>query len=503
VFNLPAGVTAAQLKDQTHEAVKEHSPRWQVCLDAYDGDGGFLDGSYLWKYPREIDAEFTNRQTQARYHNYAATLIDYYVRKVFGDDVQRETTSEDLKAWWANVDGAGTDMSTYLRSALGKALAAGYVGILADKTREAPTGPAKADERSAVFLTRYLPTAVLDWRMDRDEALIAVKLLEDLPSEDLLAEDESEPQVLLWDRDERVRVPDGETPTIERQSPGLNLVPMVTLRPFRHARWPFIGRPLLGDGGILRALYNRASEQDEVIRNQAFSVFVVSLPTTGEVDVQKAKDALGNEIGTTRALFAYGTGDYKTPSMDVPEMLEQHQAFLVRELYRMAGVPYERSTGQVQSAESVRLQYEGISSILSTVADECVRVEKELARLFFAWTSATPEIAAKAYEAAQVQVSYAKNYFSADQEAEIKTLADAMRAVPSKTFEQQVQKRIVAMVGGDLDAETLETIHAEIEAGEATRPEMDPALLRSGAEAKLAQALGRGDLDAQDEAVAA
>ena len=497
MFNLPSGVTAEKLQEQKHPAVKEHSDRWQVCLDAYDGDGGFLNGDYLWMYPREIEAEFKNRQAQARYHNYAATLIDYYVRKVFGDDVQRDSTSEDLKAWWANVDGAGTDMSTYLRSALGKALAAGYVGILADKTREAPTGPAKADERSAVFLTRYLPTAILDWRMDRDETLTAVKLLEDVPSDNLLDEDAPEPQVLLWDIEEWVRVPAGDSPVIERESPGLGLVPMVTLRPFRHARWAFIGRPLLGDGGILRALYNRASEQDEVIRNQAFSVFVVSLPTTGEVDVQKAKDALGNEIGTTRALFAYGSGDYKTPSMDVPQMLETHQAFLVRELYRMAHVPYERDSREASSAEAIRLQHEELTAVLKGVSAECQRVELELAKMYFAWTSATPEQAAAAFEAANVAVTYTDTFFEADPEAEIKALADAMRAVPSKTFEQQVQKRIVASVGVDLDAETLDAIHGEIEAGEAQRPEMDPAVLRAGAEAKLAQALGRGDMDAE------
>ena len=496
MFSLPTDVTAEKLKATTHEAVKTHAERWQICLDAYDGEGGFLTGAYLWKFPREIDAEHASRQAQARYHNVTATLIDYYVRKVFGNDIVRETSSVDLEAWWANVDGAGTDLSTYLRNALGKALAAGYVGILADKTPDAPTGPAKADERAQVFLTRYLPTAILDWRLDRDETLTAVKLLEDVPSDNLLDEDAPQPQVLLWDKDEWVRVPDGDHPQITRELTFLDLVPMVTLRPFRHARWPFIGRPLLGDGGIPRALYNRGSEQDDVIRNQAFSVFVVSLPTTGEVDVQKAKDALGNEIGTTRALFAYGTGEYKTPSMDVPAMLEQHQAFLVRELYRMAHVPYERDSREAQSAEAIRLQHEELTAVLEGVASECQRVEIALCKLYFAWTSATPEQAEAAFDAANVQVTYPATFFEADPEAEIKALADAMSAVPSKTFEQVVQKHIVEMTPVDIDDETRQKITDEIEAGEAER---QPApMLGVGAEARLSAAM-QADALAQDD----
>lgn len=501
MFNLPTDASVESLKEQVHPAVEAHGDRWALCLDAYDGEGGFLDGGYLWKFAREIDAEFKNRQSQARYHNYAATLIDYYTRKVFGREVQRTTANAELEAWWANVDGAGTDLTTYLRHALSKALAAGFVCVLADKTKDEATGPAKADEKSAVFLTRYLPTAVLDWRLAQDERLTAIKLSETVPTDDLLAEQAETDRVLLWDRDEWVRVSGDETTAVERANHGLQAVPVVALRPFRHARWPFIGRPLLGDGGVLRALYNRASEQDEVIRNQSFSVFVVGLPGTGEVDVEKAKAALGNEIGSLRALFTFGTGDYKTPSVEVPQTLEAHQAFLIRELYRMAHIPYERDSADAQSAEAIRLQHEELAAVLSGVASECERVEQELCKLYFAWTSASPELAARAYEAAKVRIAYKREYFEAEPEAELKTLSAAMQAVTSKTFGQVVQKAIVATVGRGLDPETVGKIHAEIEAGEPAEAP-DVTHLRAGAEARLAALTRQAEPENDAEAAA-
>lgn len=491
-FNLPSEVTFETLAAQVHPAVKDHGDRWTICLDAYDGEGGFLDGGYIWAFPRELKDEVTARKAHARYHNYSATLIDYYARKVFSGEITRETSNAELEAWWGNVDGAGTDMGSYLRQALTKALAAGHVGLWADKTRDEATGPAKADEQASVFLTRYLPTAILDWRLTQDETITAVKLIEDVVNDDLLAETASSQQILLWDRDEWVRVPEGEHPVIERADHGLGIVPLVMLRPFRHARWPFIGRALLGDGGILVALYNRSSEQDEVIRNQSFSVFVVTLPASGEVDVEKAKAALGNEVGSLRALFTFGSGDYKTPAMEVPKTLEQHQLFLIRELYRMAHIPYEKTSGDLQSAEAIKLQHEELASVLAGVASECERVERELCRLWFAWTSATPELAAQAFEAANIRIAYSREYFEADPETELKTLAAAINAVPSKTFEKAVQKSIVDRVGRGLSDETRATIDREIDAAQdEPAPEVNVSALRAGAEARLA-AMTRG-----------
>lgn len=501
MFSLPSDVSTTTLLAQVHPAVQALHDRWALALDAYDGEGGFANGAYIWRFPREVDDEFKARRAQARYHNYAATVVDYYVRKVFGAGVQRETSSEPLKAFWANVDGAGTDITTFLRLSLAKALAGGHVGILADKTREAPAGPAQADERAAVYLTRFLPTAIRDWRLSRDEAITQIKMQEDVPSTDLLATASTLTRVLLWDRDEWVRVTDqgvDDPALVERAAHGLGLVPFVMLRPFRHARWPFVGRAVL-EPSVLRALYNRASEQDEVIRNQSFSVFVVGLPSQGDIDVEKAKQALGNEIGTMRALFTYGSGTYQTPSQEVPAALESHLTFLTRELYRQAHVPYEKDSRDAMSAEAMRLQHEEITAVLQGVAAECRRVEVELAKLFFAWTSATPEAARAAYDAASVSITYGDDYFASDPEADLKALTAAVGAVNSETFDKVIQKQIVHRFAADIDAETLKTIDEEINAAVKAPPHvLDPVALRQGAEARLQQALAQD----QQQAVA-
>jgi hypothetical protein len=497
----------ADLFRQVHPAVEEFGvgangapSRWDMLLDAYDGAGGFLNGTYLWQFPREKDDEFKPRKAQARYHNYVQPIIDQYARKLFGGKgVQRDSKSDDLKAWWENVDGAGTDATTFMRDSLIKGLTTGDCGILVDKTPDQPTGPAKADEKARVFLTRFVSQAILDWRVTREDEIVAIKLKEARAQADILEESdgESDEQILLWDREEWMRVPkDAELPIDGPNKHGLQRVPFVMLRPIRSTRWPFRGQPLLGDGSIIRALYNRASEEDTVMRDQGFSLFVITLPANGEVSAEDAKKLLGDEVGSKRAILSYGDAGYKTADMQVPVTLREAQQALVRELYRMAHLRYESDSREAQTAEAIRLEHQELTSMLHGIAAELTRVELALAKLYFAWTSATPQEAEAKFEAAEVSVTYPREFFEPDLEQEITTLRLAGQAVPSQAWQEHVAKVIVRKVDPTLSPEQLEEIDGEIEAGVAEQRQqmqqaqagrLNPDQLRQNAQARLAQ----------------
>ena len=82
----------------THPAYDVHADSWAVQLDAFEGDGGFLNGDYLWPYPSESKEDFGKRQRMARYHNYVETLVDLYVRFMFTQGVRRSSSDEKSTA---------------------------------------------------------------------------------------------------------------------------------------------------------------------------------------------------------------------------------------------------------------------------------------------------------------------------------------------------------------------------------------------------------------------
>ena len=90
---------------QEHASHSAHKYSWQVQLDAFEDDGGFLTGNYLWPYPREEDRSFNERKHQARYHNYLESLVDLYVRYLFTQDVKRSSKNQEYNDWQADVDG--------------------------------------------------------------------------------------------------------------------------------------------------------------------------------------------------------------------------------------------------------------------------------------------------------------------------------------------------------------------------------------------------------------
>lgn len=449
-----------QVLASTHDEYTANSDNWTILLHAFEGSGGFADGSYLWPYRAETREDFTQRRKMARYHAYVETVIDLYTRHVFTQEPKRSTDNPDLAAWWQDVDGHGTDITSYLRRSVALALAAGHAGILMDATPDEPTGPAKADQRSRPFLTLYDATAILDWRTQRN-VVTGVKLCEAPPEVSITDAPEDDDRLLLWDEEGWARFTT-KGDLVDGDTPGLGLVPFEVLRPKPSILHPFCGRPLFSNAKIVQALFNRMSELDEVLRNQAFSLLTVSVGPEG--DVESAKKQVGSEMGTTRALVVQGEADYISPDMAIPERLNGNISQIIRELYRVAHMRYERDSLQAESAEAIRLQFKELNEMLQGIASELQRVELRLARFFFAWTSPTPEQAEANFDAANVSISYPDEFFLSDLRLDLDAWAQAIAMDLGDTMTKRLKKKAVRRIEPEIPVEDAEAIDAEIDA---------------------------------------
>ncbi len=450
-------------------------------LDAFEGTGGFADGDYLWPYKNEAEPNFIARQKMARYHNYVETITDLYVRYVYTQEPTRTTDNPELQDWWTDVDGNGTPMSDYLRSALSIALAAGHTGLLMDATQDEPTGPSKADERARPFLTQYVATAITDWRTKRN-AITGIKLVEAVSAESIAdehLEGEDSLRYLLWDTEGWARF-SAKGELLEGAITGMDLVPFEVLRPKPSILRSFIGRSLFSHGRLVQALYNRMSEEDEVLRNQAFSLLTVNVPPDG--DVEAAKKDIGGEVGTMSALVVKGEASYISPDMKVPNEVRNNIIQIIRELYRIAHMRYERDSLDAESAEAIRLQFKELNEMLQGVAAECQRVEMSLARFYFAWKAATPEQAAKDFEAANVTVTYPDEFFLADLRLDLDAWAQAIAMDLGETMTKRIKKKAVRRVDPEISVDDAEIVDKEIDEQEHT-----PDLMVQGAANKLLQ----------------
>jgi hypothetical protein len=459
VVSQSADTRKASLSD-TNTLYKQNATQWKVGLDAYDATGGFLDGSYLWPFPREDDEQISRRRQQARYHNYVETLVDIYVRHVT-TGVERSSDDAGLMAWWDDVDNQGSPMTSYMESVLGQALAAGHAGVLVDKAAQEPAGPAVADDRSRPYLQTFSAPDIRDWREDQN-GLAAVKLSEAAPPVDLSSSDQPKPGYLLWDRDIWARfdaegLPTGDPPL---DAHSLGVVPFLTVRPKPSRRHPFIGKPLVTPS-LIQAHYNRASEEDLVLRDQAFSLFMIQVPIDAQEEhVQQAKDMLAGGVGTTTVAVVRGSADFKTADMQVPETLRVSEQALVHEMFRMAHLRFQRDSLQAESAEAMRLQRVDLDAALRAIAEQLQRVEEQIAWLYFAWTTTNPD---QAMERANVQVNYPDQFSLIDIEEELTAIGAAIALELGQTAGRELRKRAVTLTLPNLSEKTLEAVKAEIE----------------------------------------
>lgn len=471
---------------QTHPLVDQYGATWTTLLDAYEGAGGFMDGAYLWQHAREDGAEFRRRRENARYHNFAKAIVNLYARYVMGKGVTRKTEDAGLTAWWEDVDGAQTTMDAFMGRALKLALAAGHEGILMDKTPETAAGPTKADERARPFVTLYQPTAIRDWRKVRND-LVALKLAEAAPNADIFApvttSDEPE-RYLLWTDTEWARF-DADGELLAEGTHDLGRIPFLWLMPESSALHPEIGQSLVGDPNVHKALYNRCSEEDIVLRTQGFSLFVIQ--ANNPDDVERIKAQFGGEVGPTRAIITAGAASFATPDQAVPEAIRANTAWLIQEIYRAAHVRFNRDSLAAESGEAIRLQHAELNEMLSGCAKECQRVEEQLAHLYFAWTSPSPEAAAQAYERSQTSIEYPREFFARELLVEIDEIAQAIALELGQTFETRLKSKLVRRMDPDLDPATLEKVDAEL--AQTNRPPDPQALqadLQANAQARLA-----------------
>jgi len=461
------GVRKGRLEAE-HPEYSAHKMSWEILLDAFEATGGFLDGSYLWPYPREEEQQFNERKEMARYHNYLESLVDLYVRQVFTQGVRRESKDAAYDEWLQNVDGAGTTIDEYMRKFAAMALVGGHSGTLVDKTSEEPTGPRRADELARVILTLFPNTSIVDWRFEGNE-LIGVKLREAAPAPPLIAAEDVDPcamQWLLWDDEGWARF-DTDGNLIEG---GLTLapVPMVVLRPKPSTTSQMRGRPLVSNANILRALFNRCSEEDQVLRDQAFSLLAVSVPIEG--DTEQVRAQLGNTVGTAKAIIVKGEIDYKTPDMNVPKAIRDNAMYLVQEIHRLAHMRYKRDSLEAETAEAIRLQHNELNEMLQGLGKALSAAERNIARHYYVWTESTLEAAQRAYDAASPTAEYPKEFFLAELMTDLEAWAAAIEMDLGLTMTKRIKKRAVRRIEPDMDPKELDKVDAEIDEQEEETP---------------------------------
>lgn len=496
------------LLKQCHPLYRKWAPTWRLLGDVFEGDGGFLDGSYLVPHPREVEYEvsvvshtndagetikttvvnydrivretqkFKRRKALARYENFAAiigeTLLAYLYAKAPSRVIKGASTGHPLEAWWQNVDGEGTHVGDWLPYAHLLAAIYGHTLIAMDRpvTNEPPRS--KADQR-APFLRVYGPLDMPDWIAEGREVR-AAKFIEAIsrttldqsatplqqPLDGAALGDGARQDVQwrLWD-ETSWRVYDNEGALLDSGDHQMGEVPVVVLQGRPRALVRLIGRSVLGDPRLYKDHFNLLSEQRALERDQTFSI--LNIPLGPEQTLDDAKALAGDTVGTTNALFTRDKAAAFIAPPDAPLAHYREQVTaLERKIYRLVGLPWDGDSKQAETAESRKIKALDLNRLLASMADEAERVEYQLARLWFLAMEG-PEKGEAAYEASGLSIKYPDEFQTQEILDVIAELRAKLSAGLGKTANTIARRRALPVLLPDLTQEETATVSAELE----------------------------------------
>ncbi|HQQ75757.1 MAG TPA: hypothetical protein PLB01_00260 [Thermoanaerobaculia bacterium] len=259
---------------------------WQFIEDAVEGKGGFVDGTYLIPFKREvkrrggkIDDKFYERVAASDYDNFAKTICDgpwNYISQN-RDAISRDTKDAELQAFWNDVDGNGTAMVDFLEYPVRQASMYGTGWIFMDRPNMGPD--ATIADSSAPENRPYIygvPTRnVVDWVFDENYELQAVAILEHDGDDDEAKDDPTKCNLRVWTKTSFILFVKGDSDhysvDLKRSGPNtLGEIPCVQL----FNEYPGPGRGLGGTimpaiARLARSHYNMRSEAREIQRKCA------------------------------------------------------------------------------------------------------------------------------------------------------------------------------------------------------------------------------------------
>lgn len=422
---------------------------YKLLLDAYQGAGGFRDGSNLITHPRETADKYLKRKQLAYYLNYVAPIVNSHVNPVFGKQPARDWgDNAQWQQFVEDVDTNGTGMHRFMKRAGMIAKLKGVVFIVVDNVAEQPATMADVLQgRLFPYIYAVEPQQIKSYTTNKAGRLTSITYTVTTQA----TQTDTAEETWQWTASEWIcRLPGGATKS------GFNptrRVPVIPL--FSKPMTPGEILPQSEFFNIVQTncrIYNLCSEIDELIRNQAFNV--LTYPQSAGQEQEDVKEIV---VGTENVMSYDGSlsnkPEYIAPDSGPLQELRAYLADLVKEIYRMAALSHVTGVEQKASGVAKQWDFEQTNQILSDFALNCESAELEIAKLFELWTNTTVGYTCQ----------YSTDFGIVDVTEELAKAEVALGLRFGNTFGVEVAKKVMAAYMPGIEPEAYDRIVREIE----------------------------------------
>ncbi|WP_340689816.1 hypothetical protein [Hydrogenobacter thermophilus] len=416
---------------------------YRFYWDAYTGQGGFSDGSYLVRYPRETDEKYKRRQELVFYPNLTRKIVETYVSTVFSTSPQRQDLPPEYELFIQDTDLNKTHIDEFMKNLLRLSLVFGTVFVIVDKPKgQALTRLEEREKRLYPYLTIRTPDMVELLELDEYGRITRIVFRE-------------YQNYLTFNTAGWVRSKDREGNNVI-EAGELGFMPVVAVS-WRESLLPteIPIQPFIHEIAYLnRDLYNAISELREIIRTITFPVF--TLPVKDMTAIEELQRQ-GLTIGTENVILynpeAGGRPEFIAPPPEPAKVYLEYINMLIELIYKSANLEFVLGVKQEKSGIALEFEFQELNKMLSSLANQMEQAEYKIAKTFMAYYNSD----------FTGSITYKKDFSFRDVERVLKLAYDTLALNISPTFNNEVYKMIARLVLSEADESTLKRIDNEID----------------------------------------
>lgn len=423
--------------------------RFQFLAEALTGSGGFANGAYLVRYPREDDAKFERRQEIAWYANALRPACQRFVGYLTKRPVQRNFPHPLFASFSAACTWRNDSLDVFWAEFMIEAKARGSLLLIVDRPRE---GSPEAALRQTPYLIALPPERVVEYTLDATGQLAMITLSD-------TQEIDGELQAI-----ERIYDTDGwrieaQGQVIAQGQHRLGVCPVLLFT--ETGDFPQVGSfATIAD--LSKRLYNLRSELDEILRAQTFSL--LAYPVTETQAASLDPQAIAQVISTHNLLLHYGASPQFIAPPEGPATIYLNVIERLENLIREAALYVDPASNSQESGIALQMRFQALNSALVHFARRMEDLERRLWDLISRWLGLNTV----------TEIQWDNDYSLADLKLEIEVAQNMAALGAPPAYQVAKMQQLIALDLANLDPDQLATILAQ--AGEVTQESALPEM---------------------------
>ena len=417
---------------------------YSFIREAYTGEGGFSNGEYVDKFPRESDEKYTERKKIAYYTNMFTSKVNRYAGYLYKTAPMRTSSNDLVTKIFNDVDNRGNSIDVFMGGFAKNAKALGSNLLLIDMPKIIPNNLGEQIQARALpYFVEIDPSSVVKYKLDKFGKFDYISFNDTIDNSSY-EDDDVKPIVRYYDKTEW-KIFDGKD-LIDSGVHNLGICPILSFG--ENGVFPDVGE-FNQIAYLQKKHYNLKSELDEILRGQTFSLLTVNADIPSDVELKLSTD---NAI-------VYGK-EMKEPSFIAPDASSAatYQKEIEAIEDTISKIAYDITTNQSkESGIALDIKFQGLNGSLSNFAMRLEDFERRAFKIVALYLGITN---------VDTAIEYPKEFNIVDVEKEIAILNEIkMLGYSLPMYEKLKLRQIISNDLSSISNDDMNAINLEIEDG--------------------------------------